>query len=231
MKKIGLLLLAAAAGLGFVGCTDSKADQPSRMSFVTVHVWSADDYYFETDTEKRVWPSDKHRVPGYVAKEGQRALIAFNILDTPVPNFDYNVALYDIADIYTSAAQVVTDEAELEALKDEPVEFRGGRLQGRWSTMVIRFWANDVSKHKFALIVNEAEPATGGDENYLDVELRHDSNGDAAQGMVYETYVSFDMIDLGSLLAEKKGIRIRCKNGYDIEYVKIDRAAVEPQTL
>lgn len=227
MKKIGLLLLAAAAGLGFVSCADSKADQPSRMSFVTVHMWSLDDYYFETDTEKRIWPSDKSRVPGYTAKEGQRALIAFNILDTPVPNFDYNIALYDIANIYTSLAQVVTEAEELEKIKDEAVDFRGGRLQGHWSTMVVRFMANDLSKHRFSLIVNEVNPADDSDENYLDVELRHDSNGDTALGTLYETYVSFDMIDLDGLLAGKEGIRLRFDNGYGAEWVKIKRAADE----
>lgn len=228
MKKISMLFLAAVAAIGFGSCNTSSVDQGSRMSFVTVHTLTVGSYYFETDTGKLVWPGDTSRVPGYVAKEGQRALIVFNVLDTPapMPGYDYNIALYDIGTIYSSAARIVSSETEMETLKDDPVEFRGARLQGHWTTMVVRYSAYDVSKHKFALIVNEVEPATGSEEGYLDMELRHD-NGDEVQGMLYESYISFDLSGLEELLEGKKGIRLRFKNGSSTEYFKIDRIVAE----
>lgn len=56
MKKIGLLLLAAVAAAGLSSCNDTKVDQPGNMSFVTVRTLSTSDYYFVTDTDKRVYP-------------------------------------------------------------------------------------------------------------------------------------------------------------------------------
>lgn len=224
MKKFALLLLAAA---GLAACNTTTVDQPGNLSFVTVHTSWMGDYYFETDTEKLVYPGDKSRVEGYVAKEGQRALITFNVLDTPMPGYDYNVAVYGIGNIPSSVARVVTDEAELETLKDETVEFRGGRLLGHWVTMIVRYAAADLSKHKFSLIVNQVEPSETN-EGYLDVELRHDS-GDDVPGMLYDTYVSFDMLELEDLLAGQKGITLRFKNGSAPEYAKIDRITEETQ--
>ncbi|MDE6507615.1 MAG: NigD-like protein [Alistipes sp.] len=227
MKKIGLLLLAAVAATGFVSCNTTKVDQPSNMSFVTVHTSWLGDYYFETDTEKRVYPGDKSRVQGYEPKEGQRALITFNVLDTPMPGYDYNVAVYGIGNIPSSVARVVTDEAELETLKDDAAEFRGGRLLGHWATMIVRYEASDLSKHKFSLIVNQAEPSQTN-EGYLDVELRHDNGGDTP-GMLYDTYVSFDMQEIEELLAGQKGITLRFNNGAAPDYAKLDRLTEETQ--
>lgn len=225
MKKIGLLLLAAVAAAGFVSCDDTETDQAGSISFVTVHTsWLGnDDYYFETDTGATIYPSDKSRVGSYEAKEGARALITFNWLESQVPGYDYNVALYGIATIYSSPARVVTDEAELEVLKDDDAQYRGGRLLGNWVTMIVRHTASDISVHQFSLIVNKVGESTETDEEYLDMELRHDSNGDA-QWQIYDTYVSFDMLDLEDLLAGKKGIRVRFKNGTETDTFEIDRA-------
>lgn len=145
MKKIGLLLLAAVAAAGLSSCNDTKVDQPGNMSFVTVRTLSTSDYYFVTDTDKRVYPGDKSRVGSYVAKDGQRALITFNVLENPAPGYDYNVALYGIANIYSSVARVVTSETELEELKDDAVLVRDGRLLGSWTTLVVRYAASDAS--------------------------------------------------------------------------------------
>ncbi len=228
MKKIGLLLLAAVAAAGLSSCNDTKVDQPGNMSFVTVRTLSTSDYYFVTDTDKRVYPGDKSRVGSYVAKDGQRALITFNVLENPAPGYDYNVALYGSANIYSSAARVVTSETELEELKDDAVLVRDGRLLGSWTTLVVRYAASDASKHKFAMIVNKVSEPAETDEEYLDVELRHDNGGDA-QWNLYESYVSFDMQDLEELLGGKKGIRIRYKDGSDVDYVKLDRMTSETE--
>lgn len=232
MKKIVLLLFAAVAAAGLLSCNDTKVDQPGNLSFVTVHTLMMGDYYFVTDTDKRVYPSDKSRIGSYVASDGQRALITFNVLDTSVPGYDYNVAVYGIANIYSSPARVVADEAELEELKDDAAEFRDGRLLGNWATLVVRYAASDASKHKFSLIVNKVNPAADADADaeYLDLELRHDNGGDA-QWQLYDSYVSFDMQGLEDELAGKKGIRIRFKSGSDIDYVKLDRMTGETQAL
>ena len=50
-----------------------------------------------------------------------------------------------------------------------------------------------------------------------------------SQWNLYESYVSFDMQDLEELLGGKKGIRIRYKDGSDVDYFKLDRMTSETE--
>jgi len=234
MKKFGSLLLAAIAATGLASCSDSDVDQANNMSYVTVHeTWVPGDYYFETDAGKTIYAGDKTRVSGYKAKEGQRALIAFNFLETKVAPYDYNAAIYAIGNFDSAPVRVVEDEAELAGLKDDPIIEPAGRLMGNWITLVIRHRANtsDTAKHKFAMIVNKAEPATT-EEGYLDLELRHENLEETTQGYYYDRYYSFNVEDIADLLDGKQGVIVRYKDGSEqTKSLKLKVEAAEGQQL
>ncbi len=229
MKRIALFFLTLAFAAAAVSCNDPDVDQAHFSSFVTVHLApSVAGYYFETDNGKTIFPGDTSRIGAYQASEGQRAIIAFNLLDN-VPGYDYNAAIYGIGHIYSSAARVVSTEEELEAVADDPAQYLDGRLLGRWVTMTVRCAALDLSKHKFYLIVNNAAVSKDADEEYLSVELHHDNSGDP-QGESYDIFVSFDMAPIAGLLDGMKGIRLRYYDGSGARYAKIDRLILSEET-
>lgn len=230
MKRIASFFLMLAFAAAAVSCTDTRVDQASLSSFVTVHLApSVEGYYFETDNGKTIFPGDTSRIGAYQATEGQRAIIAFNLLDN-MPGYDYNAAIYGIGHIYSSPARVVSTEEELEAVADDPVQYLDGRLLGEWVTMTVRYAAFDCSKHKFYLIVNDVVASKETDEEYLDVELRHDDSDDPQGGQLYDTFVSFYMEPIAGCLAGMKGIRIRYYDGSVVRYAKIDRMVLNEGT-
>lgn len=228
MKKIGLFFFALAVASGSVSCTDTTVDQPSLISFVTVHQTAAvNGYYFETDANKTIFPGDVSRIGAYTPTEGQRALITYNLLDNGIPGYDYNAAIYGIGHIQSSFVRIISDESALEALADDPVQYKEGRLLGEWVTMIVRCTAFDLSKHKFSMIVNDVVASENADEEYLSVELRHDDGDDTQGGQLYETYVSFNTGAVAERLEGLKGLKIRYYDGSVVQYAKIDRMTAE----
>ncbi len=224
MKKSVLFFLAAICAAGFVSCMKSDNRPVQQISFVTVHQRAvAGDYYFETDTRKTIFPSNKAQISSYVAKEGQRALIAFGLLDEPVDHYDYNAVMYGIVDIFTSEARIVGSQEELDEIPDHSVlEVENQQFAGDWLTLGVIYTRADDETLDFHLIVNDIAPQNT-DAAYLDVELRHDRGGDEEKAY-RQNYVSFNIQALKPLLEGKKGVNLRYKNDSNQdEYIRIDR--------
>lgn len=144
MKKIGLFLIAAMAVFAFTSCNDdTDGDYPRYTPLITtVHTIGGEegeasaDYYFQRDNGEKLYPSDKSRVPNYKGKERQRAIIWFNLLKERVPDYDYNIALYAVDEIFTGKAQVVNTAEELEELGTAKTGFQNGtfNLSKEWLT-------------------------------------------------------------------------------------------------
>lgn len=227
MKKIAFLFCAALAAVALPSCNNNDGDYPSYAYFVTVHpiqLAGSSDYYFTLDDQKTAYPSDKSRIGAYTAKEGQRAVIYFNTLSEKREGYDYNIALYELQDIYTGSARIITDPEEMKALPDDKFSYGGSKLTKRYLTSLLAYPVNDNKKHKFELIYDQSMPQTQAEEGYLDVQLRHDRGGETS-GVASEYYVSFDLTELQSLLEGKKGINLRINTQLnDVKSVKIDFA-------
>ena len=140
MKKFGLFLIAAIAVTAFTSCNDDDGGEPLRTLITTVRTLDGGDYYFQRDNGEKLYPSDKTRVPDYKGKERQRAIIWFNLLKESVPDYDYNIALYAVDEIFTGKAQVVNTAEELEALGTAKTGFKDSkelfRKSGQYSGTV-----------------------------------------------------------------------------------------------
>lgn len=107
MKRFGFITLAVLTAVFFSSCNDSDGDYASSWAFASAETLS-NDYYFVLDDDKTVYPSDKSRVAGYKPEDDQRVIIFFNLLKTGVEGYDYNIALYDVRNIYTGETRIVT---------------------------------------------------------------------------------------------------------------------------
>ena len=97
------------------------------------------------DDDKTVYPSDKSRVAGYKPEDDQRVIIFFNLLKTGVEGYDYNIALYDVRNIYTGETRIVTTQEEVEELPDAQTSYFGGSMNSNWLNVGIGFYASDLS--------------------------------------------------------------------------------------
>ena len=217
MKKIGSFLIAAMAVFAFTSCNDDDGTEPLRTLIATVRTVGGEegetgtDYYFQRNNGEKLYPSDKTRVPNYKGKERQRAIIWFKLLEERVPDYDYNIALYAVDEIFTGKAQVVETAGELEALGTAKTGFQNGTfsLSKEWLTFCALYAVRDNSKHTFTLAVDKSGTTefNESDKDYLDVVVRHDA-GDDAGGYDSGFYVSFDLTDIAAELESKKGINL-----------------------
>lgn len=154
MKRFGFITLAVLTAVFFSSCNDSDGDYASSWAFASAETLS-NDYYFVLDDDKTVYPSDKSRVAGYKPEDDQRVIIFFNLLKTGVEGYDYNIALYDVRNIYTGETRIVTTQEEVEELPDAQTSYFGGSMNSNWLNVGIGFNASDLSKHKFLLVRND----------------------------------------------------------------------------
>ena len=214
MKKFGLFLIAATLVMAFVSCNDDDS-KPLRTLITTVRTLDGGDYYFQRDNGETLYPGNKSRVPGYKPDpdKTQRVIIWFT-LQNGIADYDYNIDLYAVENIYTGTSEVVTDAARLEELGSAKTGFQSNtfNLTKEWLTFYALYPVSDNSKHTFTVIVNEvkdgdegAEQAEAADADYLQLELRHNPGGDT-QGYTDGYYVSFDLTPLAELLEGKKGV-------------------------
>ena len=228
MKKFGWLLLTLLAALPFTACNDDEGGYPYNYVYgiiTTVHTIGEEDYYFERDNGQTLYPSEKPAL--YEAREGSRAIIYFDLLES-IPDYDYNIRLFGVDNIYTGAARVVTTQEELDRLDGAgfPTAYwKYFNLTKKWLTLYLLYPVTENDKHAFTVIVNKVSEPGQSEEGYLNLELRHSAGGDVA-GYTLGYYVSFDMEPIAAELEGKKGIILRIdtrENG--TKYLKMDLPA------
>lgn len=224
MKKIGFILLAALAAISLSSCNEKdNGDYPQNSAFASVKVITGNDYYLLLDDGKTVFPSDKTRVGAYEAKDNQRVITYFNLLDTKIDGFDYNAAMYLIQNIYSNTARIIDQQADLDLLGKDKVDLIAQPIANRKHLMLpVAYHVNNNSKHKFDLIINKIEEPGTKFEDYLSVELRHNADGET-QGGIGQYWVSFDLTALQEEMVDMKGFTLRIESmNSGTKYVKIE---------
>lgn len=229
MKRIAFFLMTALAACSLVSCNQSDTDFARYSIFAVVHQ-GASSYYFESDDHKTFYPADKSRVPGYTPKDGDRVIIAYNVLegaDQKVPGFDFTIALYASELVPWGETTIVADEEELANEGDGLVSlYRDDLISSTTERMNVAaaYLAKDRTKHTFKLVlVENYEPEQTAD-GYLNLELVHDTGDDATTGLTsYAHWVTFDLSDFSEQIEGTKGV-ILGMTGLDKKHtsVKID---------
>lgn len=228
MKKIGFILLAAVAAISLSSCNETdNGDYANSSAFALVKVIAGNDYYLLLDNGKTVFPSDKTRVGAYEAKDNQRVITYLNLLDTKVDGYDYSAAIYLIQNIYSNAARIIDQQADLNLLgKDKVDVIVQPNVQPianrKYLMLPVAYYVNNNSKHKFDLIINKVEEPGTKFEDYLSVELRHNADGET-QGGVGQYWISFDLAALQAEMVGMKGLTLRVESiNSGTRYVKIE---------
>lgn len=201
--------------IAFSAC-NKEGDYASYAEFATVKVLPGNDFYFEIDGQQKnstLYPGDRSRIGGFVAQDGRRVIVEFNILDEKKESYDFNGAIYNVREIYTGTSKIIETQEQLDALKDDPIEFQAAQSTRKYLSVRVAYPISNPTKHEFVLIRNNVTAADETAANYYNVELRHDAGGDL-YGDKYRNYLSFDLEPLFATgeLDGMKGLLIRIKS-------------------
>lgn len=217
------LLLCAA-------CERETGDYPSYYSFVTVECpeEAPADYYFRFDDGQTAHPGETRVYYDATERAGHRAVIYFNLLPEPEPDFDHNIVLYGVADILSKEVETADTETELATLGDDPVGIHKAILRGGWLDIHYYFpSAGTGAKHRLSLVDNRTtQPPADLREGYTYLEFRQNANGDTSGPLRTSDYVSYRLGAYDPSVTGARGICLRVVPpdllGGTVNYIYID---------
>ncbi|MFV0545876.1 MAG: NigD-like protein [Bacteroides sp.] len=218
MKKFNLIALSFwIAIIPFFQSCMSDGEPVDSFVISTIKVPDAEskDYYFLLDNGKKMFPSITDWVKGYEAKEGQRAFVLFRDLEQTTEGYDYSIEVKRIENILTKDIIDLTAENEAE-IGDDGINTTYMWIAQGYLTIEFQYYGTNSSdkKHYINLVNNTLNTEPNPDEEYIELEFRHNAEGDAP-AVLGEGYVSFKLNSLADQMEGKKGLKIRVKTIYE----------------
>ena len=233
MKKLKFIafIFATIALMPFLQSCLNDDDHPSDtfvISTVNVPNPESKEFFFTLDNGKKMFPGGTNNLGDYKLTDGQRAFVIFDELDQQVQGYDYNIQVKKIVDILTK--DIVTigkDDNTEEKIGDDKINatYMWITNDSKYLTIEFQYFGthSEDKKHFLNLVINPSTPETTDDDSeYLDLEFRHNNEGDSPDRLG-EGYVSFKLNEIKELAKGKKGLRIRVNTIYNgIQYREVN---------
>ncbi|MEF9931313.1 MAG: NigD-like C-terminal domain-containing protein, partial [Bacteroidales bacterium] len=176
MKKIKLFLLLAVLTAPFLQSCNDKIDQPSQYALVTIkttaHAGSQNSYYGILDNDDKIYVGN-NRVGNYKPIDGQRALMYFTPLETPVAGYKYNADVYYVENILTKPTILLNDK-QYDTLGTDNISITRAWIGGDYLNIEFAVLTNGVANHIINLVDNQLEKLEQL-PGYITLDLRHNS--------------------------------------------------------
>lgn len=200
-------------------------DQANSMALVTVKVNTDKTIWGLTDENDKIYFNPSSGIiTSYKATDGQRAIIYFNALSEKISGYDYNADVRGIQDILTKEIKKVTTAAQ-DTLGDDAVNIVKAWIGGGYLNVQLNFYTSGTVTHVINVEDNQLNAsAEEKDDNYVNLELRHNKNKDPYdRGTLATAYVCFKLGDYNPATLGKKGINLRYAplSGEAHSYIKV----------
>lgn len=205
-------------------CLDNDEKDYSQLTIGTVEVKEGQDYCFMLDAGGKMYPGDTTQIKDYEVKDGQRSFIYFDLLDEKIPGYEYNAIIYRIENILTKNIERIPDNLSEKEAGDDRINITNLWLTEDYVNIQYQILYDKQSdkKHLLTLIKNENALETTEDNEYLNLEFRHNAYDEKEDG-VGSGLVSYKLKNIHNLIQGKKGLNIRYHSLYDgVRYKKVD---------
>lgn len=235
MKKIKLLLsLAFIATFALQSC-NTKVEQPSMYALVTVNETSTG-FYGKTDKGELVNAGSRERIPTYKPVTGQRSIMYFTPLETPLNGFEYNADVFDMVDILTKEPILLTD-TQFDTLGTAAINVTSAWLGEEFLNIEFKVATNYTTNHYINLVDNQLVPTlTPNQDGYLLFDLKHKTKleeGDATQtagGMVCFNLADYNIANCNGVILKYKEFKEDGSDDDKIKELKVEKKGDEDKT-
>lgn len=220
LKFIAFIFIIMTTMTIFQSCLDDNNDPAELLVISTINLIDKDskDFYFTLDDGATMFPSNQQEWNNKKFESGQRAFVIFNELEQPVNGYDHNIQVRQIREILTK--DIITmgeDDNTEEKIGDNEINatYMWINKDKKYLTIEYQYYGthNEDKKHFLNLVINNPEPKAAANDEYINLEFRHNNEGDAAERLE-EGYVSFKLDKIKEQMEGKKGLRIRVKTLY-----------------
>ena len=159
-------------------CNDDDNKNSTRLSLLTVRTLDDAGYYFETDSEKKV-NINSNKAGIYKATDGQRAFVYYDLNDTKVSGYEYNIDVYNIQNVLTKPVIELTEETA-DSIADHNINVTRAWISK--DHINIEYWVyhSGAKQHMLNLVENKISDE-GKIDDYITLEFRHNHNGDRSE--------------------------------------------------
>lgn len=233
MKKMKIvwvgLVLTLILGSMMQSCLEDNDPYPwfgaKNYAIATIHSIDEEEkeFYFLLDGDQKLYPSDISKISSaYKWKNGQRALIYFNLFDEKVPGYEYNGEVVYISNVLTKDIIPLTEETA-DSIGDDRITITGGWIGSYYLNLYFEFrgTSNPKELHMVNLVRNETDGAVE-DNEYLVLEFRHNAHDDYDRETL-KGIVSFRLNLTEEEFEKYKGIKVRTNTiNEGVQYDKFD---------
>jgi hypothetical protein len=219
-RSLGILTMTLLMTTGFTACSDltsSDMATPTSYTIATVKVVDPDEeFYFLSDKGNKIYPSNLRNL-NYEAVDGQRVIAYFDEVTEAAEAYDYVAKVVYIENILTKDI-IPISEATQDSIGDDPAEFLSYWLTEDYLTIEFVIWGDQHSGVSHLINLVEDPTKNNAEDTYLNLEFRHNMNGDHPRQQL-QGLVSFRVPkDTGKI-----GMKIRVNTSLDrTKYYTID---------
>lgn len=219
-KFIAFFFAALATAPLLQSCLDDDNGPNEALVISTINKISPDskEFYFTLDNGKKMHPDNMQGWSGKDYEEGQRAFVIFNKLEQPVEGYDYNIQVRQIREVLTKDIVTMGGENTEEKIGDDKINatYMWISSDRKYLTIEFQYYGTHSTdkKHFLNLVINDAQPSPATDDDFINLEFRHNSEGDSPIHLG-EGYVSFKLDEINERMEGKKGLRIRVNTLYN----------------
>lgn len=191
----------------------------TSIAIGTLKIIENKDYYFNLDEGGKMYPGDTTYVHNYSLVDGQRVFVHFLPLEEKVAGYEYNAQIYKIENILTKDIIPLTEETAdsigNDRINTTDIWIAGGCLNIQYQ---LYYSPGLDKKHMLNLVTNETSNSPATDEDYVNLEFRHNAYNDIQQESGWGV-VSFKLDNIAEQMEGKKGLKIRVNTIYDGEHI------------
>lgn len=187
----------------------------SSLAIGTLRVIDGNDYYFDLDDGDKMYPGDTSYIHNYRLDDGQRVFVYFIPLAEKIPGYKYNVKVIKIENILTKDIIPLTEE-NADSIGNDRINTNELWIKGGFLNIEFQYLhsGNPNKKHMLNMVVNKTAAAPPTDDEYVDLEFRHNAFNDEEREPAWGV-VSFRLDSIAEEMKGKKGLRIHVKAIYD----------------
>ncbi|WP_455498355.1 NigD-like protein [Coprobacter sp.] len=186
-------------------------------------VKDGEDPYLQLDSKRTMLPANTS-IPSLFLKDGRRVIVNFSLLQENYMGYDYYIAINDIDTVLVKNIIPITPETA-DSIGNDPVNIINMWTSDEYLTIQFEMNGAGDKKHMVNVVRDFSLPDNPDKDKYMQLEFRHNIEGDRKIDRTLWGVASFRLQDLAPQVSDLAGLKIKVntfkgEKTYNLKYEK-----------